>query len=82
MVRKLTGTFRLAYEKTMEAQGRPWRIELPTGDCLYTGRLELLVSSWTVWRPGPGRFSGYLECAGVLDYSPERSVVKEQDDDA
>lgn len=82
MERKLTGTFRLAYEKTMEGQGRPWRIELPTGDCLYTGRLEIQVPAQTVWQPGMGRFSGYLECAGVLEYTPERSVVKEPDEHA
>ncbi|MDO8607688.1 MAG: hypothetical protein Q7R40_14210 [Phaeospirillum sp.] len=81
MARSKTSIYRIAYERTMEPQGRPWRIETSSGDCLYTGRVEMRVHSWTVLEPGPVRFSGYLECVGVLEYSPERSIIREQEQD-
>lgn len=59
-------TFLLAYERAKEAEGRPWAIELPSGERRYAAEVRFQVPTRTVLLPDRPRYHGYLQAEGRL----------------
>lgn len=78
----MVATYRIAYERHREAEGRPWAIEHPSGERQYTGFIAISAPAWTVLEPGGPRFHGYLAVRGRLVFDPQRSAIVRGEDDA
>ena len=72
--------YRLAYSRSKEPDGVPWRIEHPNGECQYTASLVINAPARTVLTDGPGRYRGYLEVEGVLTYGRTQSRIDKDGD--